>query len=93
MKDYDRMKVVAVCYRPATDSSFEIDIPDSVLEEARDRFAEAKYFTEKRNAMLQYVEDYVLYNMPNNRGWELERPMIKLVPKDPDEEEQNGEQC
>ena len=79
-------KAITMCYRPSTDSVFQLEIPEYILEEAVSiRLELQDKGSDCNDAMTSHILKYISRNAPNAGEWDIELdPIFRIVNCDDD---------
>ena len=80
-------KAITMCYRPSTDSVFQLEIPEDILEEAVliGQRIDGDIDDDINHAMTSHLLKYIAKNTPNAGQWEIQlEPIFKIVNCDDD---------
>ena len=77
-------KAITMCYRPSTDSVFQLEIPENILEEAIS-IRQAIDNDSPDDVMTSYLLQYISQHTPNAGEWDIEiEPLFRIVNCDDD---------
>ena len=80
-------KAITMCYRPSTDSVFQLEIPEDILEEAVSIGEDIDGDTDDdiNDAMTSHLLKYIARHSPNAGEWEIQlEPVFRIVNCDDD---------